>query len=131
LLVAARPERTKLVGFALFYEGTSPEHIEQLGLTPKLVNEDTGLVTAQLSLPAVQAAESSVQYVNLAVVPCLAPVIPTHEGDRVFRIDLKTGRSEPLHVNEPTGQIARLRQAACRVDPSASNDAIEKAATKK
>lgn len=130
LLISAKPMRTGLVGFALYYEQSSPEKVEQLGITPKAA-EGTGQVFARASLPAIRAATPGSGYVVLAVVPCLAPVVPSHTGEYVLRVDLARGTAVVTGVPKDSARLARLRHAACRVDPSADNKTIAEAAVSK
>lgn len=126
LLVSARPERTSLVGFALYYGDESQRAVEQLGAVPK-VTDDSGSVHARLKLPAVRQAAPGRKTV-LAVVPCLAPIVPSHSSEHLFSVDVVSGSSADFDGELPDGVLDRLRQAGCRVDPSASNEQIAVAA---
>ncbi len=129
LLIEARPLRTGLVGLGLYYEGSSPQRLEQLGRTPKLVHT-SGPAFARLSLTPTRASSPGSRHLILAVVPCLAPVVPSHDNEHMLRIDLTTGRATAFADPERLGELRdRLRQAACRVDPSATNKEIASAAT--
>jgi hypothetical protein len=126
LLISAEPVRTELVGFSLYYEQTSPMRLEQLGITPKRVDAKTGRIYARANLANIRAASPSARHVTLAVVPCLAPVVPSHTGEHLIHIELKTGRTAKVATGQAP-QLERLRQAACRIDPSASNNDIKTA----
>lgn len=118
--LSAVPNNTNLVGFGLYYEGTGgqSELIDQLGIAPKLTNS-SGVVTATMSLAGVQATAPTTQFVTLAVVPCLAATVPSHADAQLFHIELATGAVAPLDAGSRDEQLPRLRQAACRTDPSA------------
>lgn len=129
LNVTARPVRTRLVGFGLYYEQPdgAEELVEQLGITAKLVNAD-GQVRAGLNLTAIRAAALDATHVHLAVVPCLAPIVPSHSGEQILRIDLRTAQTEPLRSPEPPELLDRLRQAGCRIDPTVGAAEVAEAA---
>jgi hypothetical protein len=125
LLISADPLRTPLVGFGIMYEDS--HRFEALGITPKLIDA-SGHVFARFSISGNRTAADGARYVTLAVVPCLAPVVPSHSGEQLLRIDLETGEAAPLGSMPVISDLERLRQAACRVDPSASNEDISKSA---
>ena len=123
--ITALPKRTTLVGFGLNYEAPQllGELVEQLGTTPKVVNAQ-GAIRAAFSPSAARAEVPTATSVDLAVVPCLAPIVPSHEGEQVVRIDLKTYAVTRLTKFPGGFPLDRLRQAACRIDPDADNKSI-------
>lgn len=131
----ARPLRTSLVGFGLDYIGPDGESIDvmslgvspQLGITPK-VRRPSGLVRVDLSLSKNREAVPSAEFVDLAVVPCLAPIVPSHVKGQRLRIDLETGTVTTM--DWAWGVDDRPVQAGCRLDPTKGNEEFAEAAIK-
>ncbi|MCZ2814916.1 hypothetical protein [Modestobacter sp. VKM Ac-2984] len=122
--LSARPVNSTLVGFGLFYERPGKEPlIQALDITPYLT-DDEGNVRFPVRLQTLRDNEPEALFVDVAVVPCLAPIIPSHEGEQLLRIDLQTGQASPLESSERADHLTRMRHAACRTDPSSLNDKI-------
>lgn len=122
--LSARPLNSTLVGFGLYYDRPTGEPlIKALDITPYLADEQ-GDVRVTVGLPTLRANAPDATFVDVAVVPCLAPIIPSHEGEQLLRVDLQTGQVTPLESSERDDQLSRMRQAGCRTDPSVLNDKI-------
>ena len=129
----ARPLGTELVGFGLDYVGPKGDSIDvsqegvslQLGITPK-VRRPNGIVRVDLSLSGNRAVVAAATAVTVAVVPCLAPIVPSHEAGQLLSVNLASGRVKTLDwdLNGADRQV----QAACRLDPTKSNDDFSEAA---
>lgn len=128
--IAAVPERTRLIGFSYNYieKTTVTQVVQQLGITPKVPNA-AGQVSAVLNLDGVKQAHPAATGIVLAVVSCLAAIVPSHTGAQYFAVDLRTGRSVRLTTTTKFKNTAgRLREAACRIDPDVGPDQVASAA---
>ncbi len=133
--ITANVDRTELVGFSLFYvenrELGDDQVIEQLGITPKLT-DNNGQVSAELNLASVRDTSPKAQQVIVGIIPCLAPIVPSHRGDAYRSIDLESGAIKRFNApsfSEPDAH-ERMRQAGCRLDPNMNNDDFMAAATR-
>ncbi len=119
--VQTHPVTTSLVGYAYIVPGaTGTARVEQIGNTPKTADGST--VTARINLDQVAPPRSRASSIVLAVVPCLAALVPGTAA-QYYEVSLKTGKSISRHP-ALDGLGARLRNAACRVSPDASPSAL-------
>ena len=123
----ATVENTLTVGLSLRY-GTRIDRdqtlqVEQLGGVPKVADEN-GVVTVDLGVSFIDENIPDADFVELAVVPCLAPIIPAHTGAALMRVNLDTGRVREVRWADAV-EPERLSQTACRIDPLLNADEIE------
>jgi len=131
----ARPIGAELVGFSLDFIGPDNESLDvssagvspQLGITPK-VRRANGIVRGDLSLSGNLAEVPSASFVDVTVVPCLAPIVPSHADGQRLRVDLSTGTVTRMDWiwKDDAPQV----HAACRLDPTKGNEEFAEAATK-